>query len=220
MNQQSQEIQVKVSAAFACFTCPDFGAERVSYPVMTPSAARGVLESIFWKPEIRFVIERIQVLRDIRYQSFKRNEVANKLELYPSKVKFHKQRINLASKKNGKPSDSRIQINTVALRDVEYIIVCRIELVNPQENLSKYYETFMRRLRKGQCFQRPFLGMKEFIADFSEATGEEVAISHTQHLGKILMGWQTIGEKRIPRFFDATLHHGVLDIPNAARYMT
>jgi CRISPR-associated protein Cas5d len=208
MNNHSQEIMVKVSAEYACFTCPDFGAERVSYPVMTPSAARGVLESIFWKPEMYFVIKEIRILKDIRYQSFKRNEVSNKLDLYADE--FPSNRIET--------SQSRTQLNTVALRDVEYVIVCQIGVFNEEHSINKYYEIFMRRLRKGQCFQRPFLGMKEFVADFSEASGDEPTIGHTQKIGKILMSWKNLGKKRIPRFFDADIIHGVMNIPVEARY--
>lgn len=205
--QQTRQILVKVRADFACFTCPDFGAERVSYPVMTPSAARGVLESIFWKPEMRYIIEQIRILRGIQYQSFKRNEISKKLSLS-----------NKASIKGRVSQETdRIQINTVALLDVEYVIACRIALVNQELSLAKYYDIFMRRLERGQCFQRPFLGMREFTASFEEATGEEPTIDHTQNLGKILMKWDNVGKKRIPRFFDGRINNGVLHIPMEAR---
>ena len=159
-------IKLHVWGNYACFTRPEMKVERVSYDVMTPSAARGILEAIHWKPAIRWVVERIHVLKPIRFQSIRRNEVASRI----SDANVRK------SMKSGDLSglrlvveDDRQQRATIALYKVGYVIEARFE-PTPKWGLDdsdgKHLDIFNRRARKGQCFHRPCLGMREFPADF------------------------------------------------------
>ena len=222
-------IEVKIAAPMACFTRPENKVERVSYPVPTPSAARGVLEAIFWKPEFSYQIETITVLKPIRYQGILRNEVGRRAG-------------------SGDPisiTDDRQQRNTLALYDVEYVIVARIAPAShATDPVTKYTEQFKRRVEKGQCFSRPYLGCREFACDFEMPTGSESAINETIDLGLMLFDinfrtsskenkrldfWQhgakppegsdiqrerkLVSGTATPTFFEATLESGVLRIP-------
>src|SRR5690554_3314175 len=147
-------LPLRISGPLACFTRPELKAERVSYPVITPSAARGVLEAILWKPAIRWRIERIKVLAPIVFTSFRRNEV--------DRVAAAPTRATVESGGEYAPllvEDRRQQRNTVALRDVDYIIEARIELTDRAgegDNLAKFVEMFRRRVEKGQHFHQPY----------------------------------------------------------------
>lgn len=151
----------------ACFTRPEMNVERVSYPVMTPSAARGVLEAILFKPQFRWNIHRIAVKRPISFLSFRRNEVKKTLSLLKPEPIYIE--------------EERTQRNTLALRDVEYIIEASISLTpqaipNPANNLVKYEQMFLRRAEKGQCFNQPYLGCREFSCHFELAKLEDMQV--------------------------------------------
>ena len=144
-------------------TRPELKAERFSYPVMTPSAAHGVLEAVLWKPAIRWRVERIKVLAPIAFTSFRRNEVGS---VAATPVR--------ATVLGGGPhdpffaEDRRQQRNTVALRDVDYVIEARIDMTaraGPDDNKSKFVEMFRRRVEKGQHFHQPYLGCREFAGE-------------------------------------------------------
>jgi len=170
-------VTLRVWAPMACFTRPEMKAERVSYDAITPSAARGVLEAIYWKPQIRWVINRIHVLRPIRFASLRRNEVGSKVPAGSVE----------AAMKAGSGSlglivdDDRQQRAAVILRDVEYIIEAHFEVLDPSESdgrrldenqaAAKHLDQFNRRARAGQCFHRPYLGCREFACDFELAEG-------------------------------------------------
>jgi CRISPR-associated protein Cas5d len=199
-------LEVKVWGELACFTRPEMKVERVSYPVMTPSAARGLLEAIFWKPEIKWQIREIWVLRPIRQFSILRNEVKSKA-VFSTAVKgahFYAEQ-------------DRAQRHSLILRDVMYIIRAHIVLQpGVRCPVQKYRDMFARRLDQGQCFHRPCLGCREFAASFAAPNGSEVPIDFDSDLGLMLfdLDYESGPSGRgTPRFFHAQLRHGILHIP-------
>lgn len=210
--KNSASIAVRVQGAIACFTRPELKAERVSYSLMTPSAARGVLEAVFWKPAIRWRIDRIKVLQPIRWIAFRRNEVGSRASPPAGAV---------IDKGGVAPvlivEDDRAQRNTVALRDVDYIIEAHFELTEragPEENITKFTEMFNRRLERGQHFHQPYLGCREFVAEVGPANGDLPApIDHSQDLGLMLWDIDFGKDRNRPRFFHARLEQGVLEVP-------
>lgn len=205
-------LLVKVWGPLACFTRPEMKVERVTYPVMTPSAARGVLEAIFWKPELAWVVEEIRVLRVIRYLSILRNEV-NSRASERSVAGWMR-----AGRGGYDASADRAQRHTLALRDVAYVIQARMALrTDVQDNPAKYRDQFRRRVRRGQCFSQPYLGCREFAAAFAEPDGTEQPISQTEDLGLMLLDLDYLAGGAgagVPRFFEARIEGGVLKIPN------
>jgi len=204
-------MQVEVWADFACFTRPEMKVERVSYPVMTPSAARGVLEAIFWKPEFRWQVEEIAVLHEIRYFSILRNEVNG--------VASERAARSWAKTGDGYfAEEDRAQRHTLALRDVAYRISARIELhSHATDDVAKYRDQFRRRVDSGRCFATPYLGCREFSAAFGPVS-DRPPIDLTDELGTMLHDID-YGEsgRNMPRFFQATLDHGVLHVPEWKR---
>ncbi len=205
-------LTVKVWGEFACFTRPEMKVERVSYPVITPSAARGVLEAIFWKPEFTWIVREIQVLKPINYISLLRNEI--------------KSRQSERSARNWASADGiggfeapgdRTQRHTLALRDVGYIITADIELrPGVDEHPAKYRDQFRRRVRRGACFSPPYLGCREFAAAFEEPGGAEETLSLDSGLGRMLLGIaypEGNTGAGLPRFFDAEMRRGVITVP-------
>lgn len=150
-------VQVKVWGDYACFTRPEFKVERVSYPVITPSAARGILEAIFWKPEMRYTIRRIGVLNLGSQMVILRNELAGRQGRKPIFVE-----------------DDRQQRSSLILKNVSYILEAEI-LTRPHatDPPQKYVEQFKRRVRRGQFHHAPYLGTREFAAFFGPVNGEE-----------------------------------------------
>lgn len=203
MNDSYGSLSVRVWGELACFTRPELKAERVSYPVMTPSAARGVLESIFWKPEMRWRVQEIHVLKPIRTLSILRNEVNSKASVNRARAGY------LAD-------DDRAQRQTLALRDVDYLIIARIELASGvQGDAAKYRDQFRRRVERGQCFITPYLGCREFAVSFGPPRGDETPIDRTEDLGLMLFDLRhdRDGGRALPIFFPARLEHGVLRVP-------
>jgi len=144
-------VDIKVWGEYACFTRPEFKVERVSYPVITPSAARGILEAIYWKPQIRYKIQRIGVLESGTHWSLLRNEISKRQSNRSPRVVV---------------DESRQQRTSLILKNVAYRIQGRIELRNGETNIAKHLDCFRRRVERGQYFHKPFLGCREFAADF------------------------------------------------------
>lgn len=199
-------LVVEVSGEFACFTRPELKAERFSYEVMTPSAARGVLEAIFWRPEFEYLIVKIEVLKPIRWFSIRRNEVKSlasddwvRRMMADTSVRYDVE-------------NDRDQRNTVALRDVAYRIFAQIKL-RPQAtaNEVKYREQFRRRVDKGACFSQPFLGTREFSARFGKPSDLK-PIAESRTLGPMLHSIQYEAGKESYQWFMAELKDGVLDV--------
>lgn len=210
MTSSYPPLSVRVWGEYACFTRPEMKVERVTYPVMTPSAARGVLEAIFWKPEFTWRVEEIWVLREIRYFSILRNEVNSRASERAARGWQERGGGYVAA-------DDRAQRHTLALRDVAYVIRAQVE-VKPgvAEDPAKYRDQFRRRVREGRCFAQPYLGCREFAADFGEPDPQEQPIDRTEDLGPMLLDldYAPDGSGRgTPRFFPARLEHGVLHVP-------
>ncbi len=203
-------LQVKVWGELACFTRPEMKVERVSYPVMTPSAARGVLEAIFWKPEIRWQVIEIWVLNPIRHFSILRNEVKNRAVFSTAQ--------NWAKEGGGYfAEEDRAQRHTLALRDVAYLIKADIVLqAHADEDIAKYRDQFRRRVAKGKCHHTPYLGCREFSAFFAEPDGSERPIDMSDDLGRMLFDLDYFKDstgRGIPIYDKFSLDDGVLRIP-------
>lgn len=209
-------IRLRVWGDFACFTRPEMKVERVSYDVMTPSAARGVLEAILWKPEMRWEVSRIDVLRPVRFFSVRRNEVQQKTSASLAKQVMGGGSAALEIKADD-PS-VRVQRASLVLRDVDYIIHAR-PLVRPEARAdnreAKYRDMFTRRARRGQCFHRPYLGCREFPASFALADPAEDLdpIAETRDLGWMLHDLDFTGDEPQPRFFRAQMDRGSVAVP-------
>jgi CRISPR-associated protein Cas5d len=206
--QNHPPLEVKVWGDFACFTRPEMKVERVTYPVMTPSAARGVLEAIYWKPEFRWLVREIRVLREIRYFSILRNEVKS-----PANLQLARSRA--AGTGGYYAEDDRAQRNALVLRDVMYVIRADVE-VSPgvEEDPAKFRDQFRRRVERGQCWHTPYLGCREFTAFFAPVAGDEQGVPRTEDLGRVLFDLEYgANGHAVPRFFEARLEHGSLRVP-------
>ena len=182
-------IRLRVEGEYACFTRPEMKVERVSYDVMTPSAARGILEAIHWKPAIVWRIDRIHVLKPIRFQSIRRNEVGNKIPT--GSVRTARNRGSIESLYT-KIEDDRQQRAATVLFDVDYAIEAHFDMTDKaseNDNEGKHLDIFNRRARRGQCFHQPCLGTREFTAYYTLIEHEEdipPAIDETRDLGYML----------------------------------
>jgi CRISPR-associated protein Cas5d len=211
----SMGIKLHIWGDFALFTRPEMKVERVSYDVITPSAARGVIEAIYWKPEIRWRIDRIHVLNPIRFTSLRRNEVASKVSATNVARAMKAGRGNLGLY----IEDDRQQRAASILRDVGYVIHARFEIISGEPNVAKHLDQFNRRARNGQCFHRPYLGCREFAADFELVEADQAIppvsaeLRGDRDLGYILHDID-FANAMVPRFFRATLRDGVLDVPS------
>lgn len=205
---------LEVAGPFACFTRPEMKVERASYDVMTPSAARAVFESILWKPAIRWQVWRIEVLRPIRFINLRRNEVSAVVS-----TRNVQQAMNAGSGQLALYiEDERQQRAGYFLRDVVYRIHADLSLApGGTEPLMKYTEMFTRRARKGQCVNQPYLGCREFAAQFRlvEADTERApALTETRALGWMLhdLDFRNPADPQ-PRFFNAQMVDGVVEVP-------
>jgi len=162
-------ITLRVWGDFACFTRPEMKVERVSYPVMTPSAARGILEAVFWEPQMYYLIDSIRVVKRGQWISIRRNEVTRVISLDSAKTWMHSPEKTSPIQAGGGASDGT-QRNMLALQDVEYLITAEVRTTplasRPEDKLEKYLNEIERRAKAGKCFHRPGLGMREFAADF------------------------------------------------------
>lgn len=204
-------LEVKVWGDWACFTRPEMKVERVSYPVMTPSAARGVLEAIFWKPEFTWVVREIVVLNPIAYFSILRNEV-NSLASERSARSWEKSGGGFFA------SDDRAQRNTLGLRDVAYIIRADVVLKpGVDEHPAKFRDQFRRRVARGQCYAQPYLGCREFPAWFGEPGPDDVPKETiSMSVGRMLLDLDYVpggSGKATPQFFSADIRDNVLRVP-------
>ena len=160
-------VRLRVSGQYGLFTRPEMKVERVSYDVITPSAARGILEAIHWKPAIRWVIDRVHVLSPIRFQSIRRNEVGSKAPA--GTVKRAMIRGDLDGLRLVVDEDRQQRASTVLVRP-DYVIEAHFDLTEragPEENPAKHLDLFNRRASRGQCFHQPCLGTREFAAEFT-----------------------------------------------------
>lgn len=204
---------LEVSGPFACFTRPEMKVERVSYDVITPSAARAVFEAILWKPEIRWQVERIDVLKPIRHINLRRNEVGAKASVRNIQQAMSAGHGDLALF----IEDERQQRAGLFLREVAYRLYARLEVLKPDAPPQKYTEMFARRAAKGQCVNQPYLGCREFAANFRliESPDSEAApIAESTSLGWMLydLDFSNRADPK-PRFFNAQLQAGTIYVP-------
>ena len=207
----SYGIKLKVWGNYACFTRPEMKVERVSYDVMTPSAARGILEAIYWKPAITWVVDRIHVLNPIRFDNIRRNELAGKLPIGTIKKAMN----DGVSPVETFIENDRQQRAAMVLRDVSYVIEAHFEFTGSEDNnTAKHKEIFDRRARKGQCFHHPYLGCREFPAHFELIEGD---IPQSELVGELDLGWMLhdmdFENNMEAKFFRAEMHNGVIEVP-------
>ena len=211
-------IQVEVWGDYACFTRPEMKTERVSYDVMTPSAARGLLESIYWHPGLRWVIECIHVCSPIRFTNIRRNEVKDVISARAVKSVMEKgngiDELYLAT------TESIQQRAAMVLKDVHYVIDAHFDMTDkaaPGDNPGKFQDIIKRRLERGQCYSMPYFGTREFAAHFARCT--ELPPCPEELLGERDLGWMlwdmdyTDLQDIKPKFFRAKLADGAMDVP-------
>lgn len=216
MEYHDKEYCLEVWGDLACFTRPEFKVERVSYEVITPSAARAIFEAIFWKPAIRWEISRIEVLAPIRTTSIRRNEVG-------ATANTRKRQIYI--------EDNRQQKSAIMLRDVRYRIYARQVFVpvgkrktnnkqdSTDENPGKYNAMFERRARSGQCFNQPYLGTRECSASFRFVESNEdktsQPIPESRDLGLMLYDMDFNNAKNIkPIYYHPMMVNGTIEVPS------
>jgi len=211
-----QRFVLEVRGDWACFTRPEMKVERVSYDVITPSAARAVFEAIFWKPALRWQVRRIEVLNPIRWTNLRRNEVASVVSTRNVQQAMKEGQGDLALYVD----EDRQQRAALLLRDVAYRVHADL-FVRPDrqdpEPPPKFFETFARRARKGQCVNQPYLGCREFAARWrlvDDTAAEPAPIPETRDLGWMLHDLDfTNPADPQPRFFRAQISAGVIDVP-------
>jgi len=204
-------IKLRVWGDYACFTRPEMKVERVSYDVITPSAARGIVEAVYWKPAIRWVVDRLHVLNPIRFTNIRRNELGGVMPYGNAKR---------AANGTGPPpvtyiEDDRQQRAAMVLRDVAYVIEAHFEFAGSDDrNEGKHLECFNRRASRGQCFSQPYFGCREFPASFALAGGD---IPPSGLSGERDLGWMLhdldFADETTPRFFHAVMVNGIIDVP-------
>lgn len=211
-------VRLHVWGERACFTRPEMKVERVSYDIMTPSAARGILEAVHWKPAILWVVDRIHVLNPIRFQSFRRNEVGAKASAVLAERAM---RAGSLAGLGLVVEEQRQQRAATLLVDVAYVIEAHFELAakaTPEDTAAKHIAMFNRRAAAGQCFHRPCLGTREFAADFAPIPeggplpeSRLPADQRDRDLGWMLHDIDHAAGG-VSRFFRARLTDGVLDV--------
>jgi len=211
-------IRIKVWGPRALFSRPEMKVERVSYDVITPSAARGILEAIHWKPQMQWRIQRLRVLNPIRFESLRRNEVGSKI---PAGKAASAMRAGSTEGLALYVDEDRQQRAATLLRDVAYVIEARVELsakgrADPTESVQKHLEMARRRAAKGQYFHHPYLGTREFPCDFELLEGEAPE-PHESLKGERDLGWMALDVDYLPgmeaTFFRARMVDGVIDVP-------
>lgn len=225
MEYYDKEFCLEVWGDYACFTRPELKVERVSYDVITPSAARAIFEAIFWKPAIRWQVTKIEVLNPIKWVNIRRNEVGAVASKNPNSIFIE---------------DKRQQKNSLLLQDVRYRIWAKLEFIpqwkrndskNPvidgeevellrkDENPGKYNAMFERRASKGQCFNQPYLGTRECVASFRLVNAEKevlsAPISECKDLGIMLydMDFDKDLNKPDAMFYRVQMNNGVIIVP-------
>lgn len=209
-------VKVKVWGDYALFSRPEMKVERCTYDVMTPSAARGILEAIYWHPGMRWIIDHIYVMKPIQFTSIRRNEVKSKISANNVLSVY-----NGANKELGISSkDEIVQRASLLLRDVEYVIDAHFEMTekaNETDNPGKFKDIIMRRLKRGECYHTPYFGCREFPVNFSLLEDDQIHTAYVmveeKDLGFMLYDMDYSNPDNIePMFFRAIMRRGVLDL--------
>lgn len=213
-------IVIKVWGDYALFTRPEMKVERVSYDVMTPSAARGILEAIYFKPQIRWVIDEIHVINPIKFENIRRNEILGVLstQSVSKKVKDPSYQISTFADEN------RSQRSSLVLKNVCYYICAHFEMTGvnstEEDTPQKHYNIALRRARNGQCFHRPYFGCREFPVQFewtekAEDIEKSFYIGEDKDVGYMLWDLDFSDKKNIqPLFFRPEMKSGVIHVPD------
>ncbi|MEG2668916.1 MAG: type I-C CRISPR-associated protein Cas5c [Oscillospiraceae bacterium] len=208
-------VKVEVWGDYACFSRPELKVERVSYDIPTPSAARGILSSIYWHPGLEWHIDRIFILNPIKFINIRRNEMKSKISARAVRTVMSggKEELYIAT------NDDIQQRASMILKDVHYVIEAHFTLTdkaNETDNAGKFQDSMMRRLRKGQCYSMPYFGTREFPANFQLYEGGEIKTEYREeeeNLGLMLYDLDYSNLENIqPMFFKACLKRGVLDL--------
>lgn len=209
---QTPEFSLRIRGGMACFTRPEFSTERLSYDLMTPSAARGVIEAVLWKPAIRWEITSIALLKPVQWIEFRRNEVNSRVSTQNA----------LRASRGGErlpeffSDEDRAQRNTLALREPDYGVTAQLRMTaraGEEDTLEKFRAMFLRRMEKGQQHYQPYLGCREFPATIELWDGTPAPLAtETRELGWMLHDID-FGPQNQARFFPARLEQGVMRIP-------
>lgn len=229
-------ITLKVSGDYALFSRPEMKVERVSYDVMTPSAARGILEAIYWKPQIRWVVDEIQVLNPIRFTNIRRNEISSKISIKGA-AGVNAAMLNPEIRPSMDVAENRQQRASLLLKDVAYVIKAHVKVLDfrvekggdvfsEAEAVGKHLEMFKRRARKGQAFHQPYFGCREFpvcfklIENEAEIPQPDESFAGEKDLGFMLHDIEFDADRATrkvrsttPHFFRATMTNGVIKVP-------
>ncbi len=216
-------ITIRIQGPYALFTRPEMKVERVSYDVITPSAARGIIEAVYWKPAIRWVIDKIHVLNEIQFTSIRRNEVSKKIstdDVLQVMDGGNKALYIAATDTEGKVRQQRA---SMVLRNVDYIIEAHFEKVEKKwgerDTEEGHYNIILRHLQQGQFYHAPCLGTREFPAKV-ELIGDRSHIPRSPLTGERDLGWIlydldfTDPRDIKPLFFRATMHNGIITVPS------
>ena len=208
-------IRLEVWGPYALFSRPELKVEKVSYDVPTPSAARGMVEAVYFHPGLRWHIDRIYILNPISFTNIRRNEILSKISARNVRqaAQGGRQELYLAA-----PQEI-VQRSSLLLQDVHYVIEAHFEMTGkaaPSDNPGKFQDIVTRRMEKGQCFSTPYLGCKEFPASFRRWPGGQIrTIDETRDLGLMLYDFDYTDPQNItPTYFRAKLENGVLDVRN------
>lgn len=209
-------VKIEVWGDYGCFARPEMKTERVSYDVMTPSAARGLLDSIYFHPGLRWKVSRIHVCAPIRFTNIRRNEVKDTISA---------RRVKTVMENGGElylaAPESIQQRAAMVLRDVRYVIEAHFEMTdkaNPSDNPGKFQDIMRRRVEKGQFYHQPYFGNREFPAFFRPC--DRIPPCPEELKGERDLGWMLLDldysnpENIIPHFFRAVLRDGVLEVPS------
>ncbi|MCP5548290.1 MAG: type I-C CRISPR-associated protein Cas5 [Akkermansiaceae bacterium] len=229
-------IHLRISGDYALFSRPEMKVERVSYDIITPSAARGVLEAIYWKPQIRWIIDEIHVLNPIRFTNIRRNEVSSKIPVKGGTGVNAAMR-DPAIRPTMDVAENRQQRASLLLKDVAYLIKAHVHILDPRvekgdapspenEAIGKHLDMFKRRARKGQAFHQPYFGCREFPVRFELIENEaDLPAPHESFAGEKDLGFmlhdiefdQDRASKKVrsttPHFFRAKMIDGVISVP-------
>lgn len=209
-------IQLELWGQYACFSRPEMKVERVSYDVMTPSAARGILDAIYWHPGLRWVIDRIHVLSPIRFTNIRRNEVKDTISARTVRTAMTKGQgaLYLAA------SESIQQRAAMVLRDVRYVVEAHFDMTDnasSEDNPGKFQDIMQRRIEKGQFYHQPCFGVREFPANFKKC--QAIPPCHEELKGDRDLGWMLLDMDYTdpaniqPMFFHAVMHDGIINVP-------
>lgn len=212
-------VKVEVWGDYACFSRPELKIERFSYECMTPSAARGILEGIYWHPGLHWIVDKIYILSPIQFTNIRRNEVKSKISARNVKTAMSGKDVDLFIN----TKDDIQQRAATVLKNVHYVIEAHFELTenaNETDNAGKFQDIMRRRLEKGQCYHQPYFGCREFPVKFRKWEFDAVpTVDINRDLGFMLYDMDYSDKNDIkPMFFKAVVNNGILNLTDCEVY--